>query len=102
MLNHWETNEYSVPNAPEGWSLPAEPKGWKPFHDNNPTVSKFETIDNPGGWSNFLCVQSGLCMVNLWEILYLQKQSQFKLELGMGSKLLVLTMSGSSFIKDGN
>jgi hypothetical protein len=43
----------ALSGAPDGWMPPQEPEGWMPKIPKNASVSAFEEIDNPGGWSNF-------------------------------------------------
>lgn len=43
-----------IPGAPEGWRPPGAPPNWKgPPKQNGIKVPDFDTVDNPGGWSDF-------------------------------------------------
>lgn len=46
--------------APHGWTPPSEPEGWKvpkPWK-NTACPEDFESVDDPGQWSDFTCCQA--------------------------------------------
>ncbi len=47
------TSNSSLYGAPPGWSAPSAPEDWNPTVNINREESRFEDVDNPGGWSTY-------------------------------------------------